>query len=238
MVAGLLGGTALGAAGLMAYGVRGKSSTWFAPSIWHGPRDRRIIALTFDDGPSESTPELLDILAEFSVPATFFQIGANVRRLPEVARAVTEAGHETGNHSDTHPLFCFRTPEFLYKELDRAQKTIESATGTKPVHFRPPFGARWFGLRRAQQRLGLLGVMWTRIGGDWKLPADTVARRLLGAAGNGAILCLHDGRELRVRPDIGETLKTVRRLVPALLDRGFKFATIGSLVCPTTLHNA
>src|SRR5215471_16707317 len=91
-----------------AWAVRGRSSAVFAPSIWRGPRDRRAIALTFDDGPSESTPALLELLARQNVPATFFQCGANIERLPHIARAVSDAGHEIGNHTGSHPMFCFR----------------------------------------------------------------------------------------------------------------------------------
>ena len=207
-------------------------------SVWRGSRELPLIALTFDDGPSESTPALLDILAAHRAPATFFQCGASVRRLPEVARAVAAAGHEIGNHSDTHARLYLRSPGFIQRELERAQEAIHAATGVTPVHFRAPFGARWFGLRRAQRRLGLLGVMWTALGPDWKRNAEAVIARLLGKASNGAILCLHDGRELAIRPDIGETLEAVRRLVPLLLARGFRFVTIDTLLCPTTLLNA
>src|SRR5579862_2964595 len=101
------------AAAFMAWAVRGRSSSVFAPSVWRGPRHRRALALTFDDGPSESTERILDVLARHNVPATFFQIGANVERLPSVARSIAAAGHEIGNHSHTHPLLCFRSPKFM-----------------------------------------------------------------------------------------------------------------------------
>src|SRR5205814_6431900 len=97
------------ASAFMAWAVRGRASSVFGPSVWHGPRDRRVLALTFDDGPSESTPEILEILARYSAPATFFQCGANVARLPAIARAVDAGGHAIGNHSHTHPLFCLRS---------------------------------------------------------------------------------------------------------------------------------
>ena len=92
---------------------------------------------------------------------------------------------------------------------------------------------RWFGLGRAQRRLGLTGVMWTVIGYDWKLGADAIVKRVAGGVCNGAIVCLHDARELQVKPELGETVAAVRRLVPLLLDRGFTFETIGRLICPT-----
>src|SRR5690349_18338350 len=94
----------LAAAGFLAWAARGRSAGVFGPSVWRGPQDRRAVALTFDDGPSEETPRILEILARYGAPATFFQIGANVERLPGVARAVREAGHLIGNHSQTHPL--------------------------------------------------------------------------------------------------------------------------------------
>ncbi len=227
----LAGGAACGVAGLMTYGVRARSARLFAPSVWRGA-NRRAIALTFDDGPSESTPRLLELLEREAVPATFFQCGVNVRRLPGVAREVARAGHEIGNHSDSHPRFYFRSADFMEEEMARAQSAIQEAAGLTPVLFRVPYGARWFGLRRAQKRLGLLGVMWTALGLDWKLRAAGVAARLARAAGNGAIFCLHDGREVLPRPDISQTVEAVRLLVPELRARGFRFETVSQILCP------
>lgn len=221
------------AAGFLAWAVRGRSAAVFGPSVWRGPQERRAVALTFDDGPSEDTPRILEILAEYGVPATFFQVGANVQRLPAVARAVSEAGHTIGNHSYSHPMFSFRNPRFIAAELQRAQETIEERTGVRPEWFRAPYGVRWFGVGAAQRRLRLMGVMWTVIGYDWSLKADAIVKRVAGGVSNGAILCLHDARELQVRPDIGETVEAVRRLVPMLLDQGYAFETIGRLICPT-----
>ena len=216
----------------LAWAVRGRASSILGPSVYRGPRNRNVIALTFDDGPSESTPRVLELLDRYQTPATFFQIGANVERLPDVARAVSAAGHEIGNHSHTHPLFCFHSTEFIYQELARAQRAIAGATGRPPVLLRAPFGARWFGFRKAQRRLGLQGVMWTAIGYDWKLKADTIVGRMLAGTANGAILSLHDGREVRANPDIRETVAAVSRLLPALRDQGYKFETVSRLLCP------
>jgi peptidoglycan/xylan/chitin deacetylase (PgdA/CDA1 family) len=117
--------------------------------------------------------------------------------------------------------------------LERAQLSIVEATGFRPRFFRAPFGARWFGLREAQRRLNLQGAMWTVIGLDWKLPADAIAHRISNGVRNGAILCLHDGRDLEAAPDIRETVRALRRILPDLLDRGYRFVTISDLLCPT-----
>ena len=237
--AGIAAGAGVSAAaGFLTWAVRGRSSSVFGPSVWRGPRERRALALTFDDGPSEDTPRLLDILERFQVPATFFQVGVNVERLPAVARAVGEAGHTIGNHSYTHPLLSLRSARFIEDELRRAQDAIGEHTGARPEWFRAPYGVRWFGVGAAQRRLHLRGVMWSVIGYDWKLGADAIVKRVAGGVSNGAIVCLHDGRELRVKPDIEPTLKAVGRLVPVLLDQGYAFETIGRLLCPTNSLNA
>src|SRR5216684_1241361 len=163
------------ACALMAYAVRGRTSTLLAPSIYRGSRRRRSIALTFDDGPSEGTNTLLEILDQYRAPATFFACGMNVKRLPAVARAAVAAGHEIGNHTYSHPALYLRSRRFISCELAAAQSIIADTTGKAPTLFRAPFGARWFGLREAQRHLNLLGVMWTIMGRDWKLTADQIA---------------------------------------------------------------
>lgn len=221
-----------GTAAWMAYGVRGRSSRMFGPSVCKGAGDRRSIALTFDDGPSEQTPALLDVLAELNVKATFFQCGFHVRRLPRVARLVVDWGHEIGNHSDTHPRFDFHSHESIRRELLAAQTSIYEITGFRPQLFRAPYGVRWFGMDAVQRELNLLGVMWTVIGRDWKWPAGRIGRLLLAKARPGGIVCLHDGRELRLNPDIQATIDAVRLVVPILRDQGYEFERVSEIVCP------
>ena len=213
--------------GIAAYAVRGKSSGLIAPSIWHGDRTRPVLGLTFDDGPSESTPALLELLAKHGAKATFFMCGQNVRRLKEIAREAAAAGHEIGNHTDSHPPLYFKSPEFIYRELASAQESIGQIATARL--FRAPYGVRWPGLRQAQQRLDLTGVMWTAIGRDWKWPSSRVSKLILDNAKNGAILCLHDGRELKRNPDIRSTLEAVEHTLPILRDRGFTFETVSRL---------
>jgi peptidoglycan-N-acetylglucosamine deacetylase len=233
---GLIDGSAgVLAAGFLAYAVRGRTASVFGPSVSHGDRARRSLALTFDDGPSESTPALLDLLSKHEVPGTFFMCGQNVERLPEVAREVAARGHEIGNHSQTHPYFHLRTPGGIYQEISKAQEMIAKYTGKRPVLFRAPYGVRWFGLREAQRDLALMGVMWTVIGRDWKWPAPRIARLLLRRPSNGDILCLHDGRGLQKNPDIRVTLDALEVAIPELKRLGFQFETVSQLLRPVAL---
>jgi len=232
VLAPIAAGTAVAGAGLLAHAVRGRSSRLFGPSVWRGHAGRKSVALTFDDGPSESTPALLDTLRQYGSSATFFQCGGNVRRLPGIARQVQAAGHEIGNHSDSHPLCCFRAASFIEEDFARAQRTFEDVLAMKPSLMRAPFGARWFGYRRMQERLELLGVMWTVIGLDWKLPPDAVSQRILRSVRPGTIVCLHDGRGCSSRPEIRNTVEAVKRVVPALLEQGYHFETVSQILCP------
>lgn len=222
--------SASGCVAFLAWAARGRSSSVFAPSVWRGSADRREIALTFDDGPSESTPQLLELLDNYKIKATFFQCGMHVRRLPEVARAVVAAGHEIGNHTDSHASLWLQSVLFMRQEIGRAQDSIFASTGVSPTLFRAPYGVRWPGLGQAQQEFGLLGVMWTTIGRDWALPAPQIAERLHSGAVNGAVLCLHDGRERQVKPDISATVEGVREALPRLIDCGFRFRTVTGII--------
>ena len=216
-----------------AWSVRGRSSAVFGPSVWRGKTGRKAIALTFDDGPSSSTPLFLDILAQHGITATFFEVGANVLRHPDIARAVLGAGHEIGNHSHSHVNFAMKGPSSVEEDFTRAQVAIGDVTGIRPALMRAPYGVRWFGFRQMQRKLGLTGVMWTVIGLDWKLPATAIASRVLSRVRDGGIICLHDGRGTRENPDVAPALEAVRRIVPALIGAGYHFESVSKLLCPT-----
>lgn len=237
-VASLATAGAASVAGLMTYAVRGRSAEILAPSIYRGDPSRPEIALTFDDGPTMSTPALLEVLVEHNVKGTFFMCGRNVRRFPDIARQIHAEGHDLGNHTESHNYLHFHSPEYIYRELSMAQQSIRTVTGIRPRWFRPPYGVRWFGLRGAQEKLGLTGVMWTVIGRDWKWSGPRVARLMLNRVQNGSILCLHDGRGTVPAPDIRPTIEAVEFMVPRLIDRGYKFVTLTDMLCRNTRRRA
>jgi peptidoglycan/xylan/chitin deacetylase (PgdA/CDA1 family) len=228
---GLTAGALLGGlSATAAYGSVARNSQIFGPSVYRGPGTRRSIALTFDDGPSESTPDLLDYLGKEGVIATFFQCGMNVKRLPHVAGQVAAGGHQIGNHSYSHPKLPFKSREFINWEFSETQQVIQAETGVAPMLLRAPYGFRWLGMREVQERLLLLDVMWTVIGFDWRWPAARVSDHVMRHRSPGGIVCLHDGRGVSVRPDIANTLEAVREIVPRLRDEGYKFETVNSVL--------
>ncbi|HTU44133.1 MAG TPA: polysaccharide deacetylase family protein [Bryobacteraceae bacterium] len=232
-VAGLTAGAVLGSASAAAaWGSLSKTSQLFGPSVHRGPGRRRTIALTFDDGPSESTSRLLEYLAKENVWATFFQCGMNVRRLPQIAGQVAAAGHQLGNHTYSHPKLPFKSPDFIDREFSAAQHIIYHETGLAPMVLRAPYGFKWAGMRAVQHRLSLLGVMWTVMGFDWKWSAERIAKHVLKYASPGGIICLHDGREVQENPDVTPMLGALRRIIPVLKDRGYSFEVISDLLRP------
>src|SRR3990172_7759456 len=155
--------------------------------------DSGKIALTFDDGPGEATPIILDMLKQAGIRATFFLCGQNVERYPDLARRIAEEGHEIGNHTYSHPRLLGRTPGKIAWEIERAQAIIAHRTGRRPTPFRPPYGLRWFGLFRILERNGLTSVMWSVNSLDWKLPVDQIVARVPNGIRPGARVFFHDG---------------------------------------------
>ncbi len=154
----------------------------------------------------------------------------NVRRLPKIAGDVAAAGHQLGNHTYTHPKLPFKSRDFIAREFTDAQRVIQGETGIAPMILRPPYGFRWVGMREVQHRLSLLGVMWTVIGYDWSWPARRVANHVTSHIEPGGIICLHDGRAVQKNPDVSETLRAVKQIVPALKDQGYSFEVISDLM--------
>ena len=222
--------TATAAAAYAAYAAVCPAARVWGPGFHRGPRTVRRIALTFDDGPSNETEHVLDLLAEHNARATFFVCGANVERRPETARLAAALGHEIGNHTHTHRCLLRLGPDAVYEEVSRAQRAIEDYVGTRPRLFRPPYGVRSPWLPAALAAEGLLSVHWSVIGMDWKFPADRIAARVLRwGAEPGAVICLHDGDRIAPMADRRATTTALRTIVPELLDQGFELVTASEL---------
>lgn len=161
----------------------------------HGPRGRRAVALTFDDGPEPPyTERILDILGEFGVKATFFVVGSQVLHHPGLARRILDEGHLLGNHTHSHPNLLLRAPGAAREELALASASIERVTGIWPQWFRPPFGFRYPWNVTQAARLGQATVTWSLNPRDFESPPpDVLAQRVLRQARSGDIVLLHDG---------------------------------------------
>ena len=219
LVIGVLAGVLTGLGFLVWYVVAAPGSQVLGKSIVCGPKGSRKIALTFDDGPGEATPAILDMLKQAEIRATFFLCGQNVERYPDLARRIAEEGHEIGNHTYSHPRLLGRTPGKIAWEIELTQNIIAHRAGRKPTLFRPPYGLRWFGLFSILKRNGLTSVMWSVNSRDWKRHPAQIVERVVNRETPGAIILLHDGIPPRKSGSRQATVEALRDILHATLGR-------------------
>jgi peptidoglycan/xylan/chitin deacetylase (PgdA/CDA1 family) len=181
--------------------------------------------MTFDDGPSEKlTPELLDLLAQHHIHATFFVIGENVVRHPEILQRALREGHEIGSHSWSHPAFAKMADTKVRVELQKTDDAIKEAIGQRPTLLRPPYGS--ITARQKQwinEEFGYRIILWDVDPLDWKRPGpDVVASRILKQTRPGSIILSHD-----IHPG---TIKAMPETFTQLEAKGFKFVTVSELI--------
>ena len=223
LLAPLAAPAAAGLAYLFCYGGYEGPIDWTMDTVTHGSRDRRCVALTFDDGPDpERTPALLDTLKAMNVRATFFLVGRAVDAHPALAARIVREGHEVGNHTYSHRYLPLARSRSVRAELAATDAAIERATGLVPTLARPPYGGRSPRNVQAFARSAKRLVTWDVNSFDWKgAPADEVADRVVERTRPGSIILLHEARE---RGEV--TIDAVRQIVPALRARGFELTTV------------
>lgn len=187
--------------------------------VRRGPDGRRRVALTFDDGPSPYTPQILKILRERKAKATFFLLGQQVAANPAAARRVLAAGHELANHSYSHPMLP------SYSELSSANRVIRRATGFKPCLFRPPYGALNSSVISSARTLGMKSVLWDIDTVDWSSPGSGAIRARGSDAGRGSIVLMHDGGGPR-----SQTVEALPGMIGNLRARGYQLVTVTQLL--------
>jgi peptidoglycan/xylan/chitin deacetylase (PgdA/CDA1 family) len=197
--------------------------------ISNGPRGKKVVALTFDDGPSGGTGKLLSILKANSVVATFFPQADKIEgRLAVVKRAVA-AGHEFQNHSLTHADLG-NGGQAATDEMRAANDAISAATGFTPCVFRPPFDSYGDDLIKRARALGMSTVKWDVSPADYEEPpAADIISRVLDGTKPGSIIVMHDGEAMgeSTRP---QTRKAVPTIIKKLKSRGYKFVTVTTLL--------
>jgi len=206
----------------------------FYGKVWsNGNRNHSRIALTFDDGPNEPyTSQVLSILEQHEIKATFFVIGQNARRYPEVCRRIVTTGNVIGNHSYHHrKSLCLRWGKAVARDIKLAHQAIHECTGFEPKLFRPPYGYRTPWLMRTARRLGYTVVTWDNMTGDWKAnkSGEEIGQIVIQRAKPGSVIVLHDGRDSRPSYDRSQMLQALPFVIETLKERGFDFVTIPEL---------
>lgn len=197
-----------------------------------GPTKRNLIALSFDDGPSDYTTELLKTLNKHGVAATFFWLGSNVEKHPEIVKAAVAQGHTIGNHTYSHPHCRNLSPDdFWTAEVELAQTVMQRVVGFAPVLFRPTYGELNDQQIEFLKKKRMKTIGWSIDPKDWSMSDDqdtsqNIVDTVMAHAHPEAIVLMHDG----VFGQGDNTIRAVDALVPLLKARGYEFVTIDRLL--------
>jgi peptidoglycan/xylan/chitin deacetylase (PgdA/CDA1 family) len=195
----------------------------------------KLVALTFDDGPSAWTPAVLDLLREHEARATFFVIGARVRERPDDLRRIVAEGHEVGSHTLTHPRLTEVDDEEARAEIAGGTAAVEEVLGKRPRLFRPPGFHADARVLAIVAELGLEAVFADVDPRDWQpgMESHTIFRLTLSGLKPGAIVDLHDGYPpppTSSRDDCTPTVEALDHLLPCLRAEGYESVTISELL--------
>ena len=182
----------------------------------------KAIALTIDDGPSPVyTPQILRLLHQYGITASFSMIGINVGAYPGVAREVADAGHVIVNHTQTHRDLAIMPLAEVTDEMDYASEAIHRVTGRLPDMFRAPYGAWSPTVIQRCQAMGMTPLDWSVDPRDWSRPGITaIVNNIMDHTRTGSIILEHDGGGNR-----SQTVAALRVVLPRLLDAGYHFRT-------------
>ena len=199
-------------------------------TTWCGNDNNNFVALTFDDGPSADTLDILDFLRDENVKATFFLIGKQVEKHPAITKRIVADGHEIGNHSYSHPIFLFCSPGKMRRELEKTQEIIKNIVGFAPKLARPPCGVRTQAYFSAAKDLGLRTIQWSDAGFDWqKISAEKIAEKVLKTAQSDSIILLHDG-DSALKNNRRETVKSLPLIIEGLRAKNLRIAPLAELI--------
>ncbi|MBA3866287.1 MAG: polysaccharide deacetylase family protein [Solirubrobacterales bacterium] len=186
----------------------------------NGPRERKVVALTFDDGPSEYTPGFLQVLREKGVPGTFFEVGQEMAGREATMRQILAEGNEIGDHTENHVEYPG------YEQIAAAAQRIEEYTHFKPCLFRPPGGAVNSSVIATAAGLGMRTINWDVDPRDWSTPGtSSIYNTIVDTTQPGSIILMHDGGGPR-----GETLEALPQVIDTLRARGYSFETVSQLL--------
>lgn len=202
--------------------------------IWDINTKEKVVALTFDDGPHKKyTTDILDLLEQYNAKGTFFIVGEQAEKNPEVVLRMYEDGHELANHTYTHPNS--RNVSKVMNEIRQTNNTIYSITGYTPTLFRPVEGQYTDALIEEVVKDGFKVVMWSwhQDTQDWKNPGvNKIVNTVLKGTKEGNVILFHDGGGNRA-----QTVDALKKILPELQKQGYQFVTINDLIKRTKQAN-
>lgn len=189
------------------------------------PSNSGKIALTFDDGPGTFTPDILDVLKDKNVNATFFMIGENTQKHPDYVKRVYQEGNEIGNHTWDHPDLSKLSYDAQKDEISKANDSINNLVGIVPHWMRPPYGNFDNNTAKVLSDLNMEKVLWNVDTRDWSgLSSDEIYSSATANLRDGAIILMHDGVN-----NSSETAKALPKIIDTIKNQGYELVTISNL---------
>ena len=210
--------------GFLVWGSSTIQSGYFVKSFYKGPQTSQKIALTFDDGPHPMTLPVLELLDKYQAKATFFCIGKQIEKHPDIFQKTIEKGHTVGNHSYSHSnTFGFLSSTKVKKEIDQTDALIQKYTGKKPAFFRPPFGVTNLHIKKALNTTKHYTIGWNIRSFDTKIQSEEkILNRIKKRLKPGSIILLHDTSQ--------RTVNVLEQLLIHLDREGYKIVTVDQLL--------
>ncbi|MGM7723923.1 polysaccharide deacetylase family protein [Metabacillus sp. Hm71] len=217
---------------ILGYGllqvINSRSFQFFGEIINKVDTDKKVVALTFDDGPTNKTDDILKILHEKNIKATFFLTGKEIEENFEEAKKIFNAGHEIGNHTYSHQRMVFKSPSFVKDEIEKTDKLIRKTGYSGEILFRPPNGKKLLLLPKYLADNDRKSILWDiepetdpEIGAD----SEKIVQYVNDHVENGSIILLHvmyDSRQ--------ESLESVEGIINELTEQGYEFKTVSELL--------
>ena len=217
---------------LMLIGLRflinAKSFQFFGKIYPRIATSKKVVALTFDDGPSKKVDTILSILETHNVNATFFLTGDSIEQHLSETNKIVMAGHEIGNHSYSHDRLILKSYDTIKEEIEKTDALIRQTGFRQDIHFRPPYGKKLFVLPYYLKQHNRKTIMWDiapevipEIAND----PEKLAAYVIEHSKNGSIILMHLMSE-----DRQASLKSLHQLIPGLKSKGFEFKTISEIL--------
>lgn len=209
---------------LILYGSFFIQSNYHLKALARVKTDKKLVAITFDDGPSSFTKEVLDILDKHNAKATFFCVGKNVESNPELFKSIIEKGHLVGNHTYSHSNnIGFSKTQTVRTEIEKNDAIIEKYSGSKPKYYRPPFGVTNPRIARALNKTKHIVIGWNIRSLDTSIQDETkIYNRIVRQIRPGSIILLHDTSE--------RSVKVLERLLIHLDSINYRSVTVEELL--------
>lgn len=184
----------------------------------------KVVAITFDDGPTELVEQILPILKRYDAKATFFVIGRELKDNMEEGRRIVEAGHQLGNHSYSHERIIVKSRSYVEREIEQTNELIREAGYKDEIDFRPPYGKKLFSLPRYLHDQGIDTIMWSLEPDTYFTSAADKMKAVEEAVNPGSIILLHP-----MYDKTGQELQALEGILEALSRQGYRFVTVNEL---------